>query len=189
MNEEIILAIINETILRESGNPKPGDINNIINALFPSLYIILATIGAFIVTMIILSKLFYNPVVKMMKRRHDFIQKNIDDSVDSKLKSIEMKSSAKNELIKSRIVAQEIISKSKKDSEIIKQHYIDEGKKEAERLIREANTEINFRMEKMVETRNDDIIEVAMIISKKIISKDIDQETTKEYLDSYIKGE
>ncbi|MGL5732588.1 MAG: F0F1 ATP synthase subunit B [Metamycoplasmataceae bacterium] len=189
MNEEIILEIINTTILREDSKPKPGDISDIVNALFPSLYIILATIGAFIVTMIILSKLFYNPVVKMMKKRHDFIQKNIDDSVDSKLKSLEMKSNAKNELVKSRIVAQDIISKSKKDSEIIKQHYIDEGKKEAERLIREANNDINFRMEKMAETRNDDIIEVAMIISKKIIAKDIDQEIAKEYLDSYIKGE
>ncbi|MGL5617917.1 MAG: F0F1 ATP synthase subunit B [Metamycoplasmataceae bacterium] len=189
MSEEIILEIINTTILKEDSKPKPGDISDIVSALFPSLYIILATIGAFIVTMIILSKLFYNPVVKMMKKRHDFIQKNIDDSIESKHKSIEMKSNAKSELIKSRIIAQDIISKSKKDSEVIKQHYINEGKKEAERLICEANNDINFRMQKMAETRNDDIIEVAMIISKKIISKNIDKETTKEYLDSYIKGE
>ncbi|MGL4252061.1 MAG: F0F1 ATP synthase subunit B [Metamycoplasmataceae bacterium] len=189
MSEEIILEIITTTILKEDSKPNPGDINDIVNALFPSLYIILATIGAFIVTMIILTKFFYNPVSKMMKKRHDFIQKNIDDSVAAKLKSIKIKSSAKQELSKSRIIAQEIISKSKKDSEVIKQHYIDEGKKEAERLIREANNDINFRMEKMAETRNNDIIDVAMIISKKIISKNIDQETVKEYLDSYINGE
>lgn len=184
MSEKMMIEMMNET-----SKPNPGDINDIINGLFPSIYIILATIGAFIVTLIILSKLLYGPVSKMMKRRHDFIQKNIDDSVSSKLESIELQSIAKNELVKSKAIAQDIISKTKKESEILKQHYIDEGKKEAERLIHEANNEINFKIAKMQETRKDDIIEVAMIISKKIISKNIDKEITKDYLDSYIKGE
>lgn len=188
MNEDIT-TIINEIFLKETAKPTPGDINDIINGLFPSLYIIIATIGAFIITLLILSKFLYGPVSKMMKRRHDFIQKNIDDSINSKQESLKLQSEAKGELFQSKIIAQEIISKTKRESEVLKQHYIDEGKKEAERLIDEANNEINFKLAKMMETRNNDIIEVAMIISKKIISKNIDEEVTKEYLDAYIKGE
>ncbi|MGL6125444.1 MAG: F0F1 ATP synthase subunit B [Metamycoplasmataceae bacterium] len=188
MNEEMIMEIISETILNETQRQDPSDIAGMVDGLFPSLYIALATIGAFIVTLIILSKLFYGPVSKMMKRRHDFIQKNIDDSISSKIESDELKSTAKTELIKSKVIAQEMISKTKRESEVLKQHYIEEGKKEAERLINEANNEINFKLAKLAETRNDEIVEIAMIISKKIISKNIDKEITKEYLDSYIKG-
>lgn len=188
MNEDIT-TIINEIILKEVTKQTPSDINDIINGLFPSLYIVIATVGAFIVTLIILSKFLYGPVSKMMKRRHDFIQKNIDDSVKSKIESVKIQSQAKGELAQSKIIAQEIISKTKKESEVLKQHYIDEGKKEAERLIDEANHEINYKLAKMMETRNNDIIEVAMVISKKIISKNVDKETATEYLNSYIKGE
>jgi F-type H+-transporting ATPase subunit b len=187
MNEEVI-SIIKEIILKET-KPNPGDINEVVSGLFPSIYVMIATIGAFLVTLIILSKLLYGPIKKMMKKRHDFIQKNIDDSIDSKNDSLKIQSKAKKELIQSKIVAEEIISKTKKESEVIKQNYIEEGKQEAQRLIDEANIEINFKLLKMEETRNNDIIDMAMVISKKIIAKNVDKKIAQEYLDSYIKGE
>lgn len=179
---------INNIYIFENKAPDVGDIGGIIEGLFPSLYVILATIGAFIVTLIILSKLFYNPVKKMMKKRHDFIQKNIDDSINLNEESIQIKSLANDELEKSKIIANEIISKSKKESETLKQHYISEGKKEADRLIKEANIAINFKLEKIEETRNNDIVDVAMIISQKIISENVQKEKIEEYLNGYING-
>ena len=181
--------MINKIISKEATKPNPGDINEIVNGLFPSIYIIIATIGAFLVTLIILSKLLYGPVKKMMKKRHDFIQKNIDDSVNSKQDSLKIQSKAKSELVQSKVIAEEIISKTKRESEILKQSFIDEGKQEAQRLIDEANIEINFKLLKMEETRNNDIIDMAIIISKKIISKNVGKDVAQEYLDSYIKGE
>ncbi|MDK2819663.1 MAG: F0F1 ATP synthase subunit B [Mycoplasmataceae bacterium] len=172
----------------ENRAPNVGDIGGIIEGLFPSLYVMLATIGAFIVTLIILSKLFYGPVKKMMKKRHDFIQKNIDDSIILNEESAEIKSLANDELIKSKLMAIEIISKSQKESEILKEHYITEGKKEADRLIKEANISINFKLEKIAETRNNDIVDVAMIISQKIISENVHKEKIEEYLNGYING-
>ncbi len=188
MNEyvEKILNITNLSSLTDK--PNTDDINGIIDGLFPSIYIIIATIGAFLVTLIILSKLLYGPVTKMMKKRHDFIQQNIDDSINAKEESIKIKSEAKSELVESKVIAQEIISKSKKESEIIREQYINEGKKEAARLINEADVEISFKLSKMMETRNDDIIDVAMIISKEIITKNVDKKKIEKYLDSYIKA-
>ena len=188
MNEDIVIAI-KEIISKEATKPNPGDINDMVNGLFPSIYIMIATIGAFLVTLIILSKLLYGPVKKMMKKRHDFIQQNIDDSINSKNDSVKIKSKAKNELVQSKIIAEEIISKTKKESEILKQNYIDEGKQEAKRLIDEANVSINYKMLKMEENKNNEIIDMAILISKKIISKNVDENLVKEYLDSYIKGE
>ena len=186
---EYIEKIWNTTSLSSlTDKPTTDDINGIIDGLFPSIYVIIATIGAFLVTLVILSKLLYGPITKMMKKRHDFIQKNIDDSVNSKEESIKIKSEAKSELVQSKVMAQEIISKSKKESQILKQQYIDEGKQEAARLISEANDEISFKLLKMEETRNNDIVDVAMIISKKLIAKNVDKNKVEEYLDSYIKG-
>lgn len=177
------------SVITKANKPAPGDIEEMVGALFPSLYVVLATIGAFLVTLIILSKFFYKPVKKMMKKRHDFIQSNIDDSILAKDESLKNQSKSKEELTNSKFLAQEIVSKSKKESEVLKLHYIDEGKKEAERLINEANVEINFKLAKIEETRANDIIDAAIIISKQVISKNIDKNKMEEYFDSYIKGE
>ncbi len=169
---------------------KPGpSIEEMVSGLFPSLYIFIATIGAFIVTLIILTYFLYKPVSKMVKQRHDFIQKNIDDSILAKTESLKLQSKSNDKLKESKTVAQEIISKSKTESEILKLHFINEGKKEAKRLIAEANIEINFKLAKIEETRANDIIDAAMIISKQVISKNIDKNKMEEYFDSYIKGE
>lgn len=185
---EITELILKEVAISRAA-PDTGDIEGIIDGLFPSLYVIIATIGAFLVTLIILSRLLYRPVKKMMKKRHDFIQGNIDDSILAKEESLKNKAKSNNELVQSKFLAQEIVSKSKKESEVLKLHYINEGKKEAERLIEEANVEINFKLAKIEETRVNDIIDAAMIISKQVISKNIDKNKMEEYFDSYIKGE
>ena len=52
--------------------------------ILPNLWIMIATIGSLFILLIILTYFFYNPVKKMVQRRKEFINKNINDSIEAK---------------------------------------------------------------------------------------------------------
>ena len=104
--------------------PGTDSIGEKVNQLMPSLYIMIATLGSFVVLLLILTKLLYKPVKKMVKNRQDFIQKNIDDSINAKQNAINLEQEARDRLVDSKLMALEIINKSKLDAEVLKHQYI-----------------------------------------------------------------
>ncbi|MBD5423185.1 MAG: F0F1 ATP synthase subunit B [Mycoplasma sp.] len=156
------------------------------DSLFPSIWIIIATFGALLILLIILTKFLYNPINKMVKRRQEFIKNNIDKSIEAKESAFNLENEARNKLEDSRNVGQDLISKAKIDAENIKNQYIDQGKKEAERLIQEAKNEIQNKKKDLEKEYYNKVVTAAIDISEKIIKSKITESETKKYLNEYL---
>lgn len=166
--------------------PTMGGIGEKLEQLMPSIYIMVATLGALFVLLIILTKFLYKPVKKMIKNRQDFIQKNIDDSIMAKQNAILLEQEARDKLNDSKLIASEIVNKSKLEAEVLKHQYIDQGKSEATRIISEAKEEIKAKKRMIEQDSHDEIVNVAIQISEKIISKNASKEDAEKYLDEYL---
>lgn len=166
--------------------PTMAGIGEKLEQLMPSIYIMIATLGALFVLLIILTKFLYKPVKKMIKNRQDFIQKNIDDSITAKQNAILLEQEAREKLNDSKLIASEIVNKSKLEAEVLKHQYIDQGKSEATRIISEAKEEIKAKKRMIEQDSHDEIVNVAIQISEKIISKNASKEDAEKYLEEYL---
>lgn len=166
--------------------PGTDSIGEKVNQLMPSLYIMIATLGSFVVLLLILTKLLYKPVKKMVKNRQDFIQKNIDDSINAKQNAINLEQEARDRLVDSKLMALEIINKSKLDAEVLKHQYIDQAKAEAAQIVKEAKAEIKAKKQILEEEAHNEIVNVAIEISEKMIAKRITKEEAEAYLKEYL---
>lgn len=171
-----------------SASEKPSDLTlaEKMNQIFPSVFIMIATLGALCILLIILTKFLYNPVKKMVQRRKDFIKSNIDESIKVKKEAYDLEQEARTKLVESKNISSEIIAKAKIEAEGIKTSYIEQGKEEAARIVREAKDDIKAKKRTLEEESYNEIVSVAIEISEKIIKNRISEKEAKKYLEDYL---
>lgn len=174
--------------ITRSWTSKPGgeDLASKLNGLWPSWIMLVATLGALCILIAVLTYFFYKPVNKMIQKRKEFIQNNIDQSIDVKENVFKLENEAKINLRKSQETANELIAKAKIDGENIKNQYIEHGKNESNKLIEEAKDAIEHKKRTLEKESYDEIVSIAMEISKKIVKSKITEAETKKYLDEYL---
>ncbi|MGL4183544.1 MAG: ATP synthase F0 subunit B [Metamycoplasmataceae bacterium] len=175
-----------ESINETKAPPVIGDVSNKVDQLMPSLYIMIATLGSLVFLGIILTLFFYKPVSKMVKRRVDFIQKNIDDSILAREEAIKLNADAYKELIESRLRAADIIKDAKIAFEKEQLKIIEKNKKEAEKNYEQVLLEINSLKEQFEQEKRDEIINTAIEISKKIIGESVQEKSIEKYYDQFM---
>lgn len=174
-------------IVREiPGKPSGGTLAEKLQQLLPSLYMMISTLGALIILTVVLTYFFYKPVKNMMKKRREFIQNNIDQSINVKENAFKLENEAKTNLKNTNIMINDLISKAKIDGENIKNQYINQGKNESSKLIEEAKDVIENKKRTLEKESYNEIVSIAMEISKKIIKNNITEAETKKYLDEYL---
>ena len=186
--KELSLDTINNIQARvvENSEVGSGELANKLDQLFPSIYIIIATLGSLIILLIILTKFLYKPVSKMVENRKNFIKNNIDQSIEAKEKAFSLENEARQKLLTSQNTCQELISKAKVVAEVLTNMYIEQGKLEAERLVKEAQEGIEAKKKSLEKDSYNEIVSIAMEISEKIVQKNISDKVAAKYLDEYL---
>lgn len=176
------------SIVTRGSQEKPGapGLAGKLDQLMPSVYILVATLGALLVLLIILTKFLYNPVKKMVQRRKEFIQKNIDESINAKKNAFDLENEARMKLQESKNIREDLIAKAKIEAEAIKHQYIEQGKYEAERIIKEAKDDIKNKKLSLEKDAYNEIVSVAIDVSEKIIREKISEKEAKKYLEEYL---
>lgn len=172
-----------------SETPNSNSIAEKMEQLFPSVWIMIATLGSLCLLLIILTFFLYKPVTKMVQRRKDFIKKNIDESIKARKEALNIENKANTKLIEVKKTSNDIISKSIIEAEAIKNNYIEQGKHEAARIIKEAKDEINLRKKELETQTYNEIVSVAIEISEQILKDKITKKETRKYLDDYLNND
>ena len=89
---------------------------------------------------------------------------------------------------KQKNIGNDILLKAKLEAEEIKNQYIEEGKAKYSQLITEAKTEIDSRKVELEKQTYNEIVSVAMEISKKIIKDNISKNEVEKYLNEYLEN-
>lgn len=162
------------------------DITDTINDAIPNLYVTLAQIGAFIVMVLVVIFFGYKPIKKKLDARREYVKKNLDDS-DKHLKEAKKKEKEAEDIITaSRIQANSIVEKARKQAIEEKNQMLDEAEKAIALKKIQDEKELKDKEQKMIKDNRDKIISTALDASKEILKREIKEEDNKKIVDDFI---
>ncbi len=149
--------------------------------------LIIAQIVNFVLLLVILQRLAYKPVLKMLKDRTDKIDKSLRQAkkIEEELKNTEETKLA--EIKKAKVEAQEIIKEAYDTSEKRSQESLDRTKLKTQEIVEKAKQEIKAEKENSVQEAKKEIADVSILIAKKIIGKNIDENKEKDLVDDILR--
>lgn len=182
------LSIGTLTLLTSCDNEKIAErIETTVNNMLPNLYVTLMQLLLFIVTVIIFILLAYKPLKKKLKQRQDFINKNIEDSIDKNKKADENIKRSQEVILESQKKAVDIIQ----DAQMTAEYNLNRAQKELQVTIEnqknQAHKDIEAEREKMLKEAQNQIIESAIDTSKEILKREVKLEDHKKFVDDFIK--
>ncbi len=155
--------------------------------LFPNFWSWLINFLALIVLFVVVYFFAYKPIRKYVNARKDYIEHNLRDS--EAVKEInERKVKESNQLIiDAKTEANEIIQKAKVDASKQADVIVGEAKKEALKKQQDADIAIKQAEEKSRLAIQEEIVNVAMDASKKVLERNIDEKDNRRFLENFVK--
>lgn len=176
-----------EVVAQENNNSLQDQITELFAKLLPNLWIMLATLISLIILLIVLTFFVYKPTKKMIEKRKQFIQSNIDAAVQSREKALDLEKTKNQQLIESRLTANEIVHKARLESEKMLLAYTDNAKNESKKILDNAYQSIKLQQEKFQKESQKEIMDVAVKIAEKILEEKLTVKDEKKILAKFLK--
>ena len=149
--------------------------------------LIIAQSVNFVLLLLILQRLAYKPLLKMLKDRSDKIEKSLKQA--KKIEE-ELKNTEETKLVEIKKAKQEagtIIKEAHETAEKRSQEAIENTKIKAQEILDKTKKEIISEKERSVEEAKKEIADVSIQIAEKIISGKIDKNEQKDLIDDVLK--
>lgn len=161
--------------------------NEIINTLFPNLWVFIAQVVAMCVVFSLILWLIWKPTNKMLDKRREYIAKEISDAEQAKQEAVQYLESAKNEHLLAQSEAATIIANAKNETETFRATLEREAREAADKII--ASAKLNFNNEKqvIVDRLQSEAREAAYIAAEALMKKEISREDNDKLVDQFIK--
>ena len=137
---------------------------------------------------LILKKFLYKPVRKALAERQSAVDKQYlaakeaeDSARENMEKWNEKIATAENE-------SEKIIKQASADAEKRKHELIDEAKRQADGIVRQAKEDAELEKKKAADEIKTEIVDVSMLISEKMIGRELKEEDHRELIDSFIEN-
>lgn len=142
--------------------------------------LLISQIVNFVLLMLLLRKFAYTPVLNILQKRADMIEKSLKDAkrIEEELKNAEETKVA--EIQKAKEEAQKIIKEAYGAAQANSEKSIEETRKKTQDIVSKAKAEIQEEKERSVKEAEREIGELAIRIAEKIIKKNLDNETQKK---------
>ena len=160
---------------------------DILGQLIPNPITMIVQLCATAVLFLLMYKLAYKPVKKIIDTRSEYEQSRLSDADELKKKYEDLHSQANQEIIDAKAKAQEIIAKAQDEGNRVKNNLIDEGKQKSQQIIDEAQTNITLQKNKMLDEMHGEIVDVAMSAAEKLLQSKLDSKNDSKSIDEFIK--
>ncbi len=169
-----------------NGQPSLPNSEDFINKVFPNIWSFLAQLIAFIIMSIIVIKFAYKPVSEYLKKRKDFIEKNLSSAQEKNDEANLNKIEAEKQLLNSKKEAILIIEKAQIEAENEKQKILEECKDELDKKRLLAEQDLLLQKEKMVKEAYNEVVDLALDASQTILTREVSKEDNEKLLDDFI---
>lgn len=163
-----------------------GENIDIGSKLIPSWVSFVVQFTALVILLLIVFFVAYKPVKKILKRRSDFIQKNIEESEKNKNISKQDVEESKKLVIEGKMKASNIVENAKKEADKIKSDTLLETKNEVDNMYQRANEDIELAKQNALKDIQKEMIEVALEASKKILEREINESDNEKLAKDFI---
>lgn len=173
-------------ILLTDGNA-PFTSEDFLNKLFPNFWSWLINFLALIVLFVVVYFVAYKPIRKYVQARKDYVEKNLRDSESAKAIN-ERKAKESDKLIaNAKKEASGIIQKAKEDASKQAEVIVNDAKDEALKKQKEADIAIKQAEERSRVAIQEEIVNVAMDASKKVLGRSIDTKDNRRLVEDFVK--
>jgi F-type H+-transporting ATPase subunit b len=148
---------------------------------------IIWTVVNILILFFFLKKFLFKPVTEMMEKRQQVIEDSLQNAEDTKLEALKLKSEYEEELNQADEEAVQIIKEARERAAIEFNKQVKESREEAARILQEASKTIELERQKSIKTAQSEIAGIAMLAASKIIGKNMDEDTNKQFLGDFLK--
>ncbi|MBP5426479.1 MAG: F0F1 ATP synthase subunit B [Clostridiales bacterium] len=142
-----------------------------------------------IVMYVVLKKLLFKPIMKIMEDRENSIKKQIDDAEQLQNDAKVYKTRYKEQLDNAQKDGESIIKEAKEAAQKECEHMIEETRREAEKIIMKARGEIEEERDKMVQELRKQVVDLSILIASRVMEVNLNNETNKQVVRNFLDKE
>ncbi len=150
--------------------------------------LLLAQVVNFLLLFFILKKFLYKPVIKILNERQEKIETGLRQTKEIGRERMKLEQRKIEELSRARREAERIMENAKTFGEKIKNEMANEAQKQSEEITNKARLEIIFEKEKAMREVKQEIADLVILASEKILKEKIDGKKDKELIEETIKN-
>lgn len=159
----------------------------IINTLFPNVWVFIAQVIAMCVVFSLVLWLVWKPTNKMLDKRREYIAKEITDAENAKQEALQYLENAKSEHLAAQAETAEIIAKAKSESLTLRELLEKEAREAADKIISSAKISIANERRESLERLQTEAREAAYIAAEALMKKELSREDNDKLVDQFIK--
>ncbi len=164
----------------------PIDSSEIINNLFPNLWVFVSHIVATIILIIIMAWFVWKPTKDSISKRHDYIEGQIKEAEESRNEALKKLAEAQKEKVTAINQAQQIIDDANVQAYEIKEKLEAEGKKNAQIISENALIDAENLKKEISKNMHDEIVSIALDATEKLLQKKISKKDNDKFVDEIL---
>ena len=159
----------------------------VLQILNPMTSTIFWSIVVFVILVIVLWKFVLKPVNNMISKRQEEIREKIDTADRKSLEANEYLEEQKKTIDRSRVEEKNIIDEGKEAARKIKEEIENQASEKSKLMLENALIEIRSEKDRSINEVKDEMVDIALSASQKMISKSLSEEDHKKLIEESLK--
>ena len=139
-----------------------------------------------LIIFVILKKLLFKPIQKMLDKRKNMIDEQYDNAQKAQDEAEAAKAEWDDKMSTADAEAKDIIDSANKRAEKINEKATLEAREKADAIVRQAQVDADLERKKAVDDIKREIVDVSSCLAEKIIEREIDVDDHRKLIDSFI---
>jgi F-type H+-transporting ATPase subunit b len=148
--------------------------------------LIIWTIISFLILMVALGKYAWKPILKMLGEREDHIRDALEQADRARTEAAELIRQNELNLARAEEEYQKMLREGKLVAEKMKEEIIAKARQQAQRELQQATSEIQRSIESAKQQLRNEVAELAIKTTEKILEESMDEKRQKKLADSII---
>ncbi len=147
---------------------------------------IVVTICNTLITFLIVKKLLFGPVHKMMDARTQEVQLMYTSAEKAQTEAESLRSEYTERLAKAKEEAQEIVSSATRRATVRSEEILKESSQQAASMIKKAENSIEMERKKAMNEIKDEVANLSVLIASKVVERDISKKDHERFIEEFI---
>ena len=145
------------------------------------------TLLAMLVLFILLSYLLFNPARKLIQKRKDFIQSQLDDAAKAQADAKEMKSQYDERLSQVDAEAAELLAEARRKALDREKEIVDQASEEGHQIKVRAEKEVELEKSRVRDEMKQEMVQVASAMAGRFVAASMDEDKQAQLIDETLK--
>ena len=141
----------------------------------------------FLILLFLLGKFAWKPILSALKQREDAIKDSLEQAEKAKDEAKKILEENQASLSKAGEESKKIIEQSRQFAENLKEQMLKDSKAQSQKIIEEASAEIERKKDAAFNELKNQIAEISVLAAEKILKQNLNTDSNKKIVDSYIK--